>query len=342
MVQYRWTEPSAEETDVEDDATADKKSVYRRFRPGWPAPIHDVLTAYTWIIDNLSPPADERRDIYVYGSYLGASLATSLALTEAHPGQQMAIRGCIAYNGVYDWTVFLPDHPVNDELIEPPILHNDPSFQELKRNIRKLFNKPGNLFDPFASSCHFFHTGGLLVPHKFNETAISQVIIDLTDPAELEKLSDEDIWRLMPRTHPRKEPLIFPPPGSTLKIPDMLLLYDAPPPPPPSQVKRRLKKNHYETLFEAQAQEMTSLIQREIMQMRVDGFIENSGDDEEIAIPTDRNPEFRKMRPWGTKWRTDMDISMANDRVQLQGVSHEGINNHAAAWLEDRIIEEID
>lgn len=350
VVQYRWTEPSveetaaeetaAEETAAEDDATDHGESAYRLFRPGWPAPIHDVLTAYTWIVDNLAPTAHERRDIYVYGSYLGASLAASLALTEAYPHQQMAVRGCIAYNGIYDWTVFLPDHAVNDEN-GSPILDSDPSFQELKRNVGELFNKPSNLFDPFASPCHFFHTGGLLVPHSFNESAISSVRIDLTDPAQLDKLSDEDIWRLMPREHPRKDPLIFPPPNSTLQIPDMLLLYDTAPPLPPTQMRRRLKKNNYETLFEAQAQELASLIQRELKQMRVDEGVPETSDDEEEAVLSEDAKAFIGSRPWGTKWRTDTDLGRVEKQVQIHGVGHKGIDDRAAAWLEDRMIKEI-
>lgn len=164
----------------------------------WPTPIHDTLAAYDYILETLSPPPTStshicskppRRDVYAYGSYIGAGLAASLALTESHAREPMAIRGLLALNGVYNWTTFLPDHPVNTNRLS---LVNDTlglglgGFGDalaaevaeaaeaedlgiLKSLIPKLFQQPANLFDPFASPVLFFHSAGMLVPPGFNE-----------------------------------------------------------------------------------------------------------------------------------------------------------------------------
>ncbi|KAK3349371.1 hypothetical protein B0T25DRAFT_240787 [Lasiosphaeria hispida] len=155
----------------------------------WPNPLHDLLFGYSWIVKTLSPPDFGRRDIYVYGSYLGASLGASLALTETHPHRPMGIRGFIAYNGIYNWTTFLPDHPIHKvkpkpnkgrgnllslgSIIDTPNFKStdppeDNTFNLLKQQAPALFgDSPANLFDPFASASLFFHNPGLLVPPDF-------------------------------------------------------------------------------------------------------------------------------------------------------------------------------
>src|SRR6478735_1991499 len=100
-INYRWNSFDQEEANSSsvDDV--------------WPTPVHDTFFAYQWLVENLSPEGLKRRDIYVYGSHLGASLATSLALTESQPHKPFAVRGLVSYNGIYNWTMFFPDHPVN-------------------------------------------------------------------------------------------------------------------------------------------------------------------------------------------------------------------------------------
>ncbi|KAK3900764.1 hypothetical protein C8A05DRAFT_45462 [Staphylotrichum tortipilum] len=169
----------------------------------WPTPLHDVNFGYSWIVDHLgstSDPSIEPRHAYIYGSYLGAGLATALALTESRlpePDQSIAIRGLIAHNGIYNWSMFLPDHPIHKLKDKPatrskkakgkakaklpnllnilPPDNDAPSvpfeeegvFAELKAMTPALFADPANLFDPFASACLFFHTPNLHVPDDF-------------------------------------------------------------------------------------------------------------------------------------------------------------------------------
>ncbi|KAI8635617.1 hypothetical protein F5Y19DRAFT_408498 [Xylariaceae sp. FL1651] len=269
VIHYRWTEPSSEDESVDCDLS-DGEADNRHFCPGWPAPIHDTLKAYSWIVENLSPSTYTRRDIYVYGSYLGASLATSLALTEAHPHERTGIRGCIAYNGIYNWTMFLPDHSINKPsksssrniLEEILISPGDSDFLELKQMARELFMRPDDLFDPFASSCLFFHTPGLFVPPSFDALAIPPAF-PLTD---LSWHFDGAAESLVPLKPPRKSPLAFPPRKSTIKIPEVLLLHNTLPPLPPSLQRRRQrkKKNTYGNSFQIQAEELASLMRRSI------------------------------------------------------------------------------
>jgi hypothetical protein len=234
VINYRWhgyhpfedTEPApAAAQEVEEPGSLPAQK--------WPVPVHDTLQAYSWIVENLTPPTHTRRDVYVYGSYLGASLATSLALTESHPHQRMGVRGCVAFNGIYNWTMFLPDHQINkkstkraanvlEEILGQP---TDPTFQELKQHIPNLFGEPTHLFDPFVSACMFFQTPGLLVPQEFDASA-DPVISMLGSAAVATDEAREAIkalLQMMVDKPPRRSPLAFPPRKSTLKIPETLL-----------------------------------------------------------------------------------------------------------------------
>lgn len=96
----------------------------------------------------------------------------------------MAVRGLLAVNGVYNWTTFLPDHPVNTtrltlqrELREFGVPYGnwgedadgDGDIAMMKWLMPRLFAYPGHLFDPFASPVLFFHTAGLMIPPSFRE-----------------------------------------------------------------------------------------------------------------------------------------------------------------------------
>ncbi|PHH86756.1 hypothetical protein CDD83_9797 [Cordyceps sp. RAO-2017] len=202
------------------------------FSPQWPTPIHDTATAFAWLAQTLAPPGCGRRDMYVYGSHLGAGLAVALSLTETHAHAAFGIRGLVAYNGVYNWTMFLPDHRINHPAGKAKTAATTPSepaegsrLHRLRKEMPGLFGQPYNLFDPFASPSLFFHSPGLLVPRTFS--------MSMAEEMDLEALtSGEDATMLPPPKMPRKSHLVFPPRQSTLKIPQTLLLHDAPWQPP--------------------------------------------------------------------------------------------------------------
>lgn len=184
----------------------------------WPLALTDVTVSYQWLAENLFPDLDFLRDVYLYGSYLGATLAMSLALTESRPSGKFCIAGVAAYNGVYNWTDFLPGSktratyrpraaksaslaaskpvpgasskamssaaaspgcPAESSVVDVP----PSSFAALPPLIPALFNNPSNLFDPFASPCLFFRTSGMHVPASFNTNEPLSSPIFSTPPA---------------------------------------------------------------------------------------------------------------------------------------------------------------
>ncbi|CAM1505713.1 Fc.00g113500.m01.CDS01 [Cosmosporella sp. VM-42] len=267
-INYRWS--SEEETSTINDFKSPSLQ--------WPTPIHDTSFAYSWLVENLVPEGNQRRDIYVYGSHLGASLATSLSLTESHPHMRFAVRGGIAYNGIYNWTMFLPDHPANKpskrvktkmefrRAVPGTHLHN------LQEELPCLFQKPADMFDAFASPSLFFHSPGLLIPSSF--------FISMAETVALEALVNLDAAPAIPMKIPRKSHMVFPARQSTLKIPELLFLYDSPAA-TAAQLKRRPSRlaARKGNTFENQAKELVELARRSIDKVELK---ERSKWDEEV------------------------------------------------------------
>jgi hypothetical protein len=259
----------------------------------WPLPIHDTLSAYSWILKNLSPSTSVKRDIYVYGSYVGASLATSLSLTESYPHQAMAIRGCIAYNGIYNWTMFLSDHPIHKQpkkgrplnvleailsqetRVETGPMVTDESLWDLEELSQRLFSKPDDMFDPFISPCLFFHTPGLLVPKTFDTPAAATKTTSNSTPPAREPDAVDAIITSMTAVNldkpSRKSPLKFPPSVSLLQIPEMLLLHTSRNTTPTTapKKKRSTRKAAATNIndFQSQAEELGGLCRRSLVKV---------------------------------------------------------------------------
>ncbi|EJT73855.1 hypothetical protein GGTG_07710 [Gaeumannomyces tritici R3-111a-1] len=224
--------------------------------PRWPTPLHDVLHGYSWITRNLAPQHALRRDIHVCGSYLGASLAAALGLTESQKFNGMAVRSVALHNGIYDWTTFLPGHAINwlpqqdgssynqadVEMMPEREERGETAFRYLKRVMPTLFGSPSSLFDPFASPCLFFHNAGFEAPPTFDQPLDAN-----SDPNDIINLSlleaGPDAGGFEPRMSsgeaadknlevtfkiPRPAHERFPPWGWDLKIPAALLLHESP------------------------------------------------------------------------------------------------------------------
>ncbi|TLD28372.1 hypothetical protein PspLS_03319 [Pyricularia sp. CBS 133598] len=283
VINYRWPEdsllsepvPSGQNAQPEDDSVIPTNPLH------WPTPIHDTLFGYSWITENLVPPNLQRRDIYVVGSYLGASLAASLALTESHTHERMAVRGVALYNGIYDWTAFLP--PQNNttapdalaamkSLLELP--DDDPegsAMHYLRQLVPTLFKTPSNLFDPFASAVLFFRSTGLLVPSSFEpsestippglERAIAELSLDEAStpaPGSPEAVRLEVAFKA-----PRKGYMAFPPRQSTLRIPEALILHEKGTA-QPGRVRGRKRVTATRHDFASQAKELARVMRRSI------------------------------------------------------------------------------
>ncbi|KAG5965998.1 hypothetical protein E4U58_002646 [Claviceps cyperi] len=211
----------------------------------WPTPLHDTAFAWSWLLEHLSLSGEnDRRDVYVYGSYLGATLATSLALTESYPEAKLSIRGLITYNGVYNWTMFLPDHKINTlgnetEKGPPPKPNEASHIYKIYQNMPILFERAPNLFDPFASPSMFFHSPALPVPRSFTMTSKEAAEIDYMNfmdgikpkpqAAEIGYMNFMDGIKPKPLRIPQLRHLDYPPWHSTLNLPETLIVYDSAP-----------------------------------------------------------------------------------------------------------------
>ncbi|KAL7622241.1 hypothetical protein AAE478_007744 [Parahypoxylon ruwenzoriense] len=329
VVNYRWagfTPFQVGDVSAPEPNRQPEEDEYSHLR--WPAPIQDAARAYYWIAENLIPSHGMRRRVYVYGSYLGASLATSLALTETKPDEQTAIQGCIAYNGIYNWTMFLPGYHKGQK--GKKITQSaDPEFLKLKQRIKALFEKPDNLFDPFASPCLFFHSPGLFVPPSFYTSGFS-----LESFPAARSLPPKTLAEILKKLKPPQEGrLIYPPRDSELEIPETLLLSTVPQPPPSHRKGQRGRMRHFENNFETQAKELAKLMQHSVDRIEEESAAKKNG----VVHPAEEIPT-----------RDDVEGSteeIPGRKVQIHGVEFGSGNfklsreaeDLAAAWLQERI-----
>ncbi|GKU01000.1 hypothetical protein FLAG1_02549 [Fusarium langsethiae] len=285
----------------------------------WPTPIHDTSFAYKWLVENLAPEGIKRRDIYVYGSHLGASLATSLALTESQPHKPFAVRGLVSYNGIYNWTMFFPDHPVNSpgQFARNPKAYHRPLegtyIHHLQYIMPALFKSTADTFDVFASPSLFFHNPGIKVPSSYHMTEEESAAIEMmTNPeAEVDP----------PIKAPRRSRLVFPPRKSTLKLPETLLLYDLLPTLPSTGVPGgpRIRRQWGNSL-EMQAKELAGMMQSSIEKVELK---ERGLWDDEIAFWENEQGRRVKVKRAGAE---SVTMEMGENGEQL-----------VEEWLTERI-----
>ncbi|KAI1631716.1 hypothetical protein F4809DRAFT_630992 [Biscogniauxia mediterranea] len=272
VINYRWSNFSPFR--FPDTTSTSASKPFEDTSLAWPTPLQDVFRAYSWIRSYLHSLELAQMDIFVYGSYLGASLATSLALTECYPRKPVSVRGCIAYNGIYDWTTSLYDNPNNKTWVYKvmpgrrrkrvvkhllPTPSRDADYHLMERSTKKLFGQPQHLFDPFASSCLFFRYPGLLVPPDFDASAVSVATLSKVHPNLQHNVLETMSAQMQGVTGYRQD---YPPRNSNLMIPDTLLLYSQPP------ERLRLVENHrkrdYGRTFKDQATRLATSMQESI------------------------------------------------------------------------------
>lgn len=175
---------------------------------------------------------------------------------------RFAVRGGIAYNGIYNWTMFLPDHPIykTSKRSKASTTFTQPleetHMHYLHEELPALFKTPADLFDPFASPSLFFHSPGLSVPQSF--------YISTADAAAIETFATTGSPLTNTPKTPRKSVMVFPPRQSTLKLPEMLLLHDSPLIDPQAKGRRSKKATAKGNTFENQAEELAAYIRRSI------------------------------------------------------------------------------
>lgn len=229
----------------------------------------------------------------------------------------------MTYNGIFNWTMFLPDHRVNrpttraGKLIPAPQPENGSHMQSLQERLSMLFGTPEHLFDAFASPSLLFHSPGLLVPRLFSMTLEESLTIDALSG------QDEDEMGIQLK-QPRKSHLVFPPRKSTLKIPGALLLHDSTPRLARLRARTTKAKSGQKPTgnnFESQALELADLMRRSVEMVEI------------------------KER---SKWDEDMDgwEDEADRRVQTRDIGdssssydlNEAGQQAVLAWLHDRDI----
>lgn len=142
----------------------------------YPTPIHDTLSGFDWIVDNLLPKraisrvgrSDAVGQLAVCGEHIGGSLATALALTECRVGQPSIVAAAVN-NAVVDW-ISIDQEPspktlvasVKNAIVGKASISGE--LQGLRDLRRTLFKKPEHYFDPFASPILFFRSAGAEVP----------------------------------------------------------------------------------------------------------------------------------------------------------------------------------
>ncbi|KAM0262292.1 hypothetical protein ACHAQJ_001761 [Trichoderma viride] len=282
----------------------------------WPVPVHDVAFAYRWITEALMPPNKGRGGIYVYGSHLGAGLAMSLSLTESHPHRKFSVRGIAAYNGVYNWTMFLPGHRMNlvrsmrDAMSASRRTNGNLGLDTLQQRLVSLFQTPANLFDPFASPSLFFHNPGLSIPQSFYKSTEFANIVSAM------KGQKSDVAG--PPVLPRNSYLVFPPRVSTLKLPETMLLHDAPSGPPLRQPRaetslKGFKFGDQRHTFQTQANEIASLMRRSITMAELK---ERAKWDEDVHFLTEEPKRRIQVVEVGQE-REDLDLNESGQQTVL-------------------------
>lgn len=219
----------------------------------FPTPIHDVLTAYDWIVANLAPlpqHSTQRRPhqarIGVCGELIGGSLATMLALTECRMGTHRIVAAAVN-NPIVDW-IFPSDLQQHDadaesENASDDFYHVSTAFADDGARPNKLKKTPAahlSSWDRYAAnpalpSSVLAHARDSLFPnsdayfdrfaspvHFFRTPGIGYIVPVKTEddlaselPSEVDEINElQHVLEKRRRSH-----RLYPPTGMGLKLP---------------------------------------------------------------------------------------------------------------------------
>ncbi|KAH9205347.1 hypothetical protein DL95DRAFT_90292 [Leptodontidium sp. 2 PMI_412] len=212
-INFRWNIPSPSASSSKSPPKLLSSNPSYAHHP-FPTPLHDTLAGYTFLLSTLLPRfcpqptsptttstvAKTRQSIYassspspflpiqrpllLYGSFLGGTLATSLALTENFTSRSLPTKivGLITKNAVFNWTDIVtspspltsPPSSSSSFQSQPPSSHQDVNSRDSNWDIqtlhslkKNLFTNPASAFDSFASPTLFFRTSGLAIPQSW-------------------------------------------------------------------------------------------------------------------------------------------------------------------------------
>ncbi|KAH6714096.1 hypothetical protein BKA61DRAFT_55880 [Leptodontidium sp. MPI-SDFR-AT-0119] len=208
-INYRWNIPSPSASSSKPPKLLSSNPSYAHHP--FPTPLHDTLAGYTFLLSTLLPrfspqptspktitTTKTRQSIYassspspflpiqrpllLYGSFLGGTLATSLALTENFTSRSLPTKivGLITKNAVFNWTDIvtspspLASPPSSSSPSQSSSSHQDVNSRDSNWDIqtlhslkKNLFTTPASAFDSFASPTLFFRTSGLAIPQSW-------------------------------------------------------------------------------------------------------------------------------------------------------------------------------
>lgn len=158
-------------------------------RDPWPAPLHDVLAGYDWVVRHLATSDAGYNFVGVCGELIGGTLAAALALTEGRHRLAKAphVAAAVIGNPIADWTgMYQVRRPAQ---LAPPEQDAKPGGKKKSRKAtpavssweanafsdqlnvdallrarNQLFKSPQHCFDPFASPLLFFRTPSVELP----------------------------------------------------------------------------------------------------------------------------------------------------------------------------------
>lgn len=148
----------------------------------YPVPVHDVLTAYDWIINNLLPRRAITRPgrsevvgrLAVCGELLGGSLATALAFSECRIGEPGIVAAAVQ-NPIVDWTSLHGQSRMPLTRQQMVAESTGLTWGSLMKHRDVLFRKPDHYFDTFASPILLFRSAGLEVPAHIEEKPLDEM-----------------------------------------------------------------------------------------------------------------------------------------------------------------------
>ncbi|KAG9235786.1 hypothetical protein BJ875DRAFT_494718 [Amylocarpus encephaloides] len=342
----------------------------------FPTPLHDTLHAFNYLTKSLLPslcpleappksptkspfsprsryynpptpaPSLIQRPLIIYGSYLGATLATSLALTESLLSKHLPyyIAGLIAADGIYDWTHISaspPPPPLDTPSNIPQPTNTLWDISQLYNIRTHLFTSPASTFDAFASPILFFRTAGLHVPPTWPTTTkdvekvqeAGEVLFgdeegligsNLDGPLQPEIIPGKTITT-MDLAPPRKSHLKFQSKDSGIKIPKSLFLIS------PSLSSQSTTQS---TTPKKKARGKKS------QDLRLEDVINPAGQANELAEAMRRSVALHELKDRKT-WDYDLDpYAEADKRVEvLENGSVNGGNERERIqeWIEESL-----
>ncbi|KXT10870.1 hypothetical protein AC579_8990 [Pseudocercospora musae] len=149
----------------------------------FPTAIHDVTSAFDFIVSNLLPKralirpgrSEHVGTLAVCGELVGGQLATALALTECRAGEPGIVTAAVS-NPIADWTEldidFLSD---TTKLSKSRAEQLNLELERLRAQRNILFRKPEHYFDPFASPILFFRSPGIHIPEMTDQKILDDM-----------------------------------------------------------------------------------------------------------------------------------------------------------------------